>query len=368
MNKRVHVSLSGALLLLASCNLVDPAPTITLSSDAIENTVAVGGEVKFTATVSADTTEVQFLEGDKLLFKDTQSPFTHTEKFPTAAKRGFTAKAVDAAGNTTLSDPLEITSSDATQGFQMTLEVDVAQPQNGQTVSLSVNSSDDFPQGGSVEFFADGTSIGSDNTAPFTFAGTFPEGEVSLEAVLKDSSGKVVARAKKDITVVGNGGVAFKVFTVKLKSIEALTEDESETLDENLEVIGQVFATVKREDGSDVVGGNGTLFNIANDNEAVEVTGNTTVTNELKLNIQSAANDNIVLSIALREFDPTGGFGGAPRKLPFKQEASSENTVVVQKTLTGSPTFSVELKTFPPFVGEKEERIKLNFEVIVPTN
>jgi hypothetical protein len=359
MNNWIKAVLATALLILSACNLVDPAPTVTLSSNAVDDTASIGSEVILSAEVSADATRVEFLEEGVVLFEDTRQPFTTTVKFPDAGARTFTAKAFD-ANSSTSSSPLTITAKNPEPAFALTLEVDNLEPKRSQTVNLSVTSTNEFPQGSNVEFLANGSSIGSDDAAPFALGKVFDTlGPVTLVAVLKDSSNAELARAERQIVVSDDGGIAFKDVLVKLKSIRGVSPlNDAFELDNDFEISGQISVRILRSDGEVVEGGNGILFDNQGGNQSVVITDQSTVlTDILERNLQPKPGDQIELTFELKEEDPNGLTGGFFKR-EFNLLPDGTGTVAKVEFVNGTRTIGMKAVT--------GEMIQVEFEFVIP--
>ena len=114
-------------------------PTVSLTGPAAGATVS--GTVNLTATASDNVgvTKVQFMDGTQLLAEDPNSPYSTSWNTTTAANGShtLTARAFDAAGNTTTSQTVTVTVNNAPDTTAPT--VSFTGPTEGATVSGRVN-------------------------------------------------------------------------------------------------------------------------------------------------------------------------------------------------------------------------------------
>jgi hypothetical protein len=189
------------------------APTLSLSAP------ADGATVSGTVTVSADASDnvgiagVQFLlDGVNLGAEDTTGPYSVNWNTSAAAPgtHTLTARARDAAGNTTTSATITVTVSD-TSGPT----VSITAPANGATVSATVTVSATAADNGSVtgvQFLLDGVNLGvEDTTSPYSVSWNttaVANGSHTLTAIARDAAGNTTTSAAVPVTVQNTDVVA----------------------------------------------------------------------------------------------------------------------------------------------------------------
>ncbi|MBI5768012.1 MAG: PD40 domain-containing protein [Verrucomicrobia bacterium] len=186
------------------------APTVAISAPAAGATLAVNSTTSVTATASAvapaTIASVQFFANGVSLGTDTTFPYA--VPFTPAAEGTYnlTALATDTSGNQTNSAAVSVT---VAAGAPPT--VAIGAPTTGTTVP--VNSANTVTATAtavapatiaSVQFFANGTSLGTDTTFPYAASWTpTATGTYLLTAVATDSSGASATSASTTITVTG---------------------------------------------------------------------------------------------------------------------------------------------------------------------
>jgi hypothetical protein len=196
-----------------SNNVADTtAPTVSLSAPASGATVSGA-----TTAVSANAADniavagVQFLlDGANLGAEDTAAPYTVNWNTTTATNGAhtLTARARDAAGNTTTSAVVSVTVSNSAADTTAPT-VSLSAPASGATVSgattaVSANAADNIAVAG-VQFLLDGANLGAeDTTAPHSInwnTTTTTNGAHSLTARARDAAGNTTTSAVVNVTV-----------------------------------------------------------------------------------------------------------------------------------------------------------------------
>ncbi|HXI30676.1 MAG TPA: Ig-like domain-containing protein, partial [Vicinamibacterales bacterium] len=203
----------------AAGNTTTSAPvTVTVSNDTTPPTVSLtapanGATASGTVTVAANATDnvgvagVQFLlDGANLGAEDTAAPYTLAWDTRTAtnASHTLTARARDAAGNTTTSAAVTVTVSNDTTPPTVTITA----PANGATasgtVTVTANATDNVAVAG-VQFLLDGANLGAEDTAaPYSIAwntASVANGVHSLAARARDGAGNLTTSAPVTVTV-----------------------------------------------------------------------------------------------------------------------------------------------------------------------
>ncbi|QSQ24483.1 hypothetical protein JY651_05895 [Pyxidicoccus parkwayensis] len=199
--------------------------SVTVANETVPPTVALtapasGAVLLGTVTLAADATDnvgvtrVEFYRGSTLIATDSSAPYSVTWDTRTAANGAYalTAKAYDAARNTTTSAAVNVTlNNDLTPPA-----TSVTAPSAGATLSNSVAvsaSASDNVAVARVEFYRGTTLLGSDDTAPYSVTWdttTVANGSYTLTSKAFDTSGNATTSAGVAVTVnndlVLNGG------------------------------------------------------------------------------------------------------------------------------------------------------------------
>jgi len=190
------------------------APSVNLTAPTSGSTVSGSVNVTANATDNVGVVGVQFfLDGTALGAEDTSSPYAVSWNTTTATNGShtLTARARDAAGNTTTSSAVTVTVSNA--GDTTPPTVSVTAPANNATVSNTVNvtanAADNVGVVG-VQFFLDGNLLGGeDMTAPYGISwntATTTNGTHNLTAKARDAAGNTATSASITVTVNNTTG------------------------------------------------------------------------------------------------------------------------------------------------------------------
>jgi subtilisin family serine protease len=180
-----------------------PSAAITSPTEGttVEGTVIVYAE----ASDNFGVQRVELYDGGTLVATDDRAPYSLSwATWPTPnGSHTLTVRAYDVAGNVATSAPVNLlVNNDHTPP-----QASFTSPANGatveQTITLEVSASDD--RGVTrVDFFVDGTPIGSKTFAPYTLswnARTVPNGSHVLSATAQDAAGNVSPQATVSVTV-----------------------------------------------------------------------------------------------------------------------------------------------------------------------
>lgn len=200
--------------------IVSAPPTVTITQPSDGATLPAGAP----ATVSANASDsdgsvlsVQFFADDVLIGDDTTAPYNVTWT-PLATSEGkiveLTALATDNFGITRLSSivNIRVTGSGSGTGsnigepptVQLTSPLNNARMQVNQTYVLTAQASDSDGNIQAVQFFANGKSLGSDTTFPYSMNWTpVSLGNYAIQAKALDDKGNVTT-SEVMVTVVAN--------------------------------------------------------------------------------------------------------------------------------------------------------------------
>jgi major membrane immunogen (membrane-anchored lipoprotein) len=207
------------------------AVTVTTNNDFTPPTVAVTspsegsiltGTVTFQATASDDRgiARVEFYAGSTGLCAATApgAPVTttyscsaNTRNLPNGI-RALTAKAYDAAGNSTTSAPVSITLDNDLTAPTSSITSPTAGSTVGGTVTLEAAASDDRGTVSRVEFYVGTHYVGMDSTEPFTFSwntSTLANGTYSLRSKAFDPAGNNAFSATVSVNVLQPGTAVY---------------------------------------------------------------------------------------------------------------------------------------------------------------
>lgn len=186
------------------------APAVSISEPADGATVS--GTVAIAATASDDVgvSQVVFYVDGSQIGSDETAPYeiSWDTTASTDGEHVLTATAFDAAGNTGNAAAVAVTVNNAPPPADTTAPtVSISTPAGGATVSgtitISAAASDDVGVT-EVRFFAGGTLIGADTTAPYDISWdttTTPNGSVDLTAIATDAAGNTGNAAPVTVSV-----------------------------------------------------------------------------------------------------------------------------------------------------------------------
>ncbi|MES2732525.1 MAG: glycoside hydrolase family 9 protein [Bacteroidota bacterium] len=187
---------------------VNVAPTVAITSPANGATLTVGN-INITATAAdsdGTVTKVSFFTGGVLVGEDTSAPYTFVWACIAPTNYSLTAVATDNQGATTTSAPISInvvlTPVNAAPTVTITSPANNASFTLGNPINIAANAADSDGTVVKVAFFVNGTQVGEDTSAPYTFAWPCSApGNYSLTAVATDNQGATTTSAPIAITV-----------------------------------------------------------------------------------------------------------------------------------------------------------------------
>jgi hypothetical protein len=177
------------------------APTITNPQN---NTYDNDGILEISGTAEAGST-VELFEGDtskETATADAQGAWSIQLTNVSNGEHTYTAKATDGAGNASeASDSVKITVDTVAPSASITAPDDGARARG--TVNLSADANDDTGVE-RVEFLVDGNVVGSDASAPYTFAWDttgVPEGDKAITARAHDLAGNTTTSGARTVVI-----------------------------------------------------------------------------------------------------------------------------------------------------------------------
>jgi Bacterial Ig domain len=209
-----HLILPGliAVSLTACPSPVDlpdtTAPSVSISTNT--KTITANGAIQLTATASDNkgVTRVEFYDGSTRLGEDASSPFALSVNATRSINgaHSFIAKAFDAAGNTAVSTPENVTVNISDTTAPTVSLTGPASVTTAAAMTLSATATDETDGTGiaKVEFYSGSTKIGEDATAPYTFSRSFvptDNGTYSFTARAVDGAGNLADSSVLTTTV-----------------------------------------------------------------------------------------------------------------------------------------------------------------------
>lgn len=170
----------------------------TITTPANNTVYAAGSNITIEATAFGPTpiTKVEFFQGTTLLGTDTTRPYSFNWTGVTPGSYTLTAKATAANNATVTSAAINITMEAVT----LTAPANNTSYPAGSTVVLQASA---FGSVSKIDFYADGTLIGSATTAPYSFSWSAPVGNYSLSAQAITLQGDTVRSSGSGVVVGG---------------------------------------------------------------------------------------------------------------------------------------------------------------------
>jgi chitodextrinase len=179
------------------------APQVTITSPADAATVDAGPvTITAGATDNAGVASVEFLVDGNPVGSDTTAPYS-APWTATAGAHSITAVATDLAGNQATSDAVSVTVVVPDTTFPtVQITSPAANAVLGSGTVPVVADADDNVGVSSVEFFVDGSSIGTDSSAPYSVDWNATVGGAhDLTAKARDAAGNVTTSATVTVTI-----------------------------------------------------------------------------------------------------------------------------------------------------------------------
>ena len=183
-------------------------PTVALTTPALNARYTAPANIALAASASdSDGTvaKVEFYAGTTLIGSSNSAPYTATWNNVAAGSYSITAKATDNAGGVAVSSAVPITVvNNALPTVTLTAPAPGGQYFAPATISLSASAADGDGTIASVQFYANGTLIGTSTTAPYGMVwDSVVGGTYSLTAKATDNVGGTATSPAVNITIVG---------------------------------------------------------------------------------------------------------------------------------------------------------------------
>lgn len=193
----------------ATVTVTPPNVAPTVSLDAPPNGAEYTSPVNILLTASAADSDgtvmwVEFYSGTTLLGTDSTPPYSYAWNSVFAGTYALRARAIDNVGVATDSAVATITVSDPPPNDPPTVSVSASASEvyGPTTVTLTATAADSDGSVAKVDFYADGSLLGTDDTAPYAFDWTSaPAGTYAITAVATDDLGAVATSAPVSVTI-----------------------------------------------------------------------------------------------------------------------------------------------------------------------
>jgi|GEM_PF-919609 len=188
----------------AAGTVINPAPTVSITSPVNNATFAPGANITINANASDDgsVTRVEFFRGTTKLAEDTSSPYSFLWSSVPAGSYALTAKATDNQGATATSSVVNITVGNASPVASITSPANNSGFSTGSTVTINATASDSDGTVSKVEFYQGATKLGEDLSSPYSLNwASVPAGSYSLTARAIDNLGASGTSSAVNITV-----------------------------------------------------------------------------------------------------------------------------------------------------------------------
>jgi ELWxxDGT repeat protein len=181
----------------------DEAPSVSLTAPLAGSTFTTADTIALAATATDDgtVTKVEFFANGTLVGTATSSPYGVSVTLAPGSYT-VTAQATDNAGASTTSAAVNITVTAANQAPTVTLTAPIAGSTftTADTIAMSATATDDGTVT-KVEFFANGTLVGTATSSPYSVSAALAPGSYALTAQATDNAGASTTSAAVNITV-----------------------------------------------------------------------------------------------------------------------------------------------------------------------
>ncbi len=183
------------------------APAVSITAPANNSAYTAPATIAITASASdGDGTvkQVDFYQGSTKIGSSTTSPYAFTWTNVAGATYSLTAKATDDKGAVTTSRAVTV-KVNKPPTVSLTAPADNAVVVGPASVTISATAADADGTIAKVEFFRNGTLIGTDTTSPYSFVwSAAPLGTYSLTAKATDNSGASTTSVARTLTIRAN--------------------------------------------------------------------------------------------------------------------------------------------------------------------
>ncbi|HKW01637.1 MAG TPA: Ig-like domain-containing protein [Vicinamibacterales bacterium] len=199
-------------------------PDVSITTPAEGAALTTPGDITINATAGdsgGTVTSVDFFANGQPIGTDTTSPYSVTWSNVAAGSYTLTAVATDNDGATTTSSEVHVTvAANVPPSISITSPAEAAAFNAPATIAVTTSASDSDGTVASVAFYANGTLIGTDSSAPFTTTwANVTAGTYTLTAIATDNNGASTTSnavhvsvtaipGRSNVALAANGGVA----------------------------------------------------------------------------------------------------------------------------------------------------------------
>ena len=207
---RIRARVTNAACLATACaSSGNNPPTVSITAPSNNANFTPPASISITATAAdadGSVTQVAFYNGTTLLGTDNTAPYAFSWTNVPLGTYSLTAVATDNAGATTTSAAVIVivktTSGNNPPTVSITAPANNANFNAPASINITASAADADGSVAQVAFYKDATLLGTDNTAPYSFAWTnVPVGTYSLTAVATDNIGAKTTSASVSVVV-----------------------------------------------------------------------------------------------------------------------------------------------------------------------
>ena len=197
-------------------NCPNNPPTVSITAPASGDSFNQGTDIVITAQASdtdGQVTKVEFFDGQAKIGEDRTAPYSFTYKNASLGAHSITAVSTDDDNATTRSGAVSINviepDGNVPPSVSITSPANGATADAGSTVSVQATATDTDGNVTLVEFYANGSKLGEDRTAPFSYSwSNVSAGSYTISAKATDNDGASTTSQGISITIkeVTDGG------------------------------------------------------------------------------------------------------------------------------------------------------------------
>lgn len=187
--------------------VVNPPPTVSITSPANNSTFSAGATITINASASdnGSVSKVEFYNGTTLLGTDTTSPYSFSWANVSAGTYNITAKATDNQNSAATSTAVTVIVGNAAPTAGITSPANGATFNAPASITIQATATDANGTITKVDFYSGTTLLGTDTSSPYSFNWTnVAAGSYSLTAVATDNGGATGTSAAVNVTVNGS--------------------------------------------------------------------------------------------------------------------------------------------------------------------
>jgi regulation of enolase protein 1 (concanavalin A-like superfamily) len=206
-------------LTVTTSSAANQPPNVSLTSPTSGAKFNTGATIGLAASASdSDGTiaSVAFYSGSTLLSRDTTAPYAYSWGSVAAGTHSLTAVATDNDGATTTSSAVSVSvgSSNSAPTVSLTSPASGASFTAPASITVAASAADVDNNLSRVDFYANGTLIGSDTSSPYSIGwSNVAAGTYSLTAIARDSAGATRTSSAVSVTVTAATSTAPRAVT-----------------------------------------------------------------------------------------------------------------------------------------------------------